>query len=419
MTSPSRGRGLRPAAAGGAAAGAAGRREARWHGALDLLEEVRREPGLTRAEAARRLGLGSGSATEIAARLRAHDLLVEQPAPISGRGRPTTTLHAHPRGPLVAAVDIRYEDWRCAVAHLDGTLEHVITRRHTDREAEAVLPKIAGALRKVRQRYEHRLRAVSVAMAGTVRRGRLMQAAAMGWGPVDLARILPDPQLPLLVGNDATLAGVAEARTGAGRGSDTVLHLTVEVGIGGVLVAGGVPIAGSGGAGGEYGHLPLGDRGLRCPCGAHGCWDMEVDGRALARHLGAAPPADPRRFARDVLADAPRDPRARAAAQRVAAALASGIAGLVNAHAPDAVTLGGLAGPIRAAAGPEFEAAYLRGLMDFRRAEPTPLRTAALGEDGVLIGAAASALDLVLCETGLTAWADDAAAAAGAATAAR
>jgi predicted NBD/HSP70 family sugar kinase len=428
VTSPSRRRSLRSAdddAAVGAAAGApvgpgagtpagsaAGRREARWHGALDLLEEVRREPGLTRAEAARRLGLGSGSATEIAARLRAHELLVEAPAPISGRGRPTTTLHSHPRGPVVAAVDIRYEDWRCAVAHLDGTLDHVATRRHASREAEAVLGEIAATLRDLRRRYRHRLRAVSVAVAGTVRSGRLMQAAALGWGPADLSSILPDPALPLLVGNDATLAGVAEARDGAGRGLETVLHLTVEVGIGGVLVVGGVPISGSGGAGGEYGHLPLGDRSRRCPCGAYGCWDLEVDGRALARHLGAAPPADPRRFARAVLADAARDEHARAATQRVAAALAAGIAGLVNAHAPDAVTLGGLAAPIRAVAEPEFEAAYLRGLMAFRRLEPTPLYAAALGEDGVLTGAAASALDLVLCEAGLTAWAAEAARAA-------
>jgi predicted NBD/HSP70 family sugar kinase len=390
----------------------AGRRETRWHLALDLLEEVRRQPGLTRAEAARRLGLGSGSATEIAARLRSHDLLVETPAPISGRGRPTTTLRPHPRGPVVAAIDIRYEDWRCAVAQLDGTLDHVATERHASREADAVLLQIAATLRDLRRRYGHRLRAVSVAVAGTVRRGRLEQAAAMGWGPVDFTRILPDAAPPLLVGNDATLAGVAEARTGAGRGAQTVLHLTVEVGIGGVLVVDGVPISGSGGAGGEYGHLPLGDRSLRCPCGAHGCWDLEVDGRALARHLGAPPPADPRRFARAVLADAARDDHARAATRRVAAALAAGIAGLVNAHAPDVVTLGGLAGPIRAAAEPEFEDAYLRGLMAFRRLEPTPLHTAALGEDGALTGAAASALDLVLCEAGLAAWAADAADAA-------
>ena len=385
------------------------RREARWGAALELLAEVRRDPGLTRAEAAHRIGLSSGSATEITARLRAVDLLVETPAPISGRGRPTTTLRPHPRGPLVAAIDLRYEDWRCALAQLDGRLEPVISKRHEGGDGEPVLREIAATLRDLRQRYGRRLRAVSIAVSGTVRHGRLVQAAALGWGAVDLAKILPDRALPLLIGNDATLAGLAEARQGAGLGSNTVLHLTVEVGIGGVLVVGGNPISGSGGAAGEYGHLPFGDRALSCPCGAQGCWDMEVDGRALARHLGAPPPADPRQYARAVLADAQSDDSARTAVRQVAIALSSGIAGLVNAHDPDVVTLGGLAGAIRDAAEPDFDAAYLRGLMTFRRHDPTPLRPAALGQDGSLSGAAASALDLVLCEEGLNAWAADAA----------
>lgn len=382
----------------------AGRREPRWSAALKLLGEIRREPGLTRAEAAHRVGLSSGSATEITARLRAADLLVETPAPISGRGRPTTTLRPHPRGPLVVAIDLRYEDWRCALAQLDGQLEPVVSKPHVGSTGEAVVQELAATLRGLRQRYGRRLRAVSVAVAGTVEHGRLVQAAALEWGAVDLAKILPDRALPLLIGNDATLAGLAEARQGAGLGSDTLLHLTVEVGIGGVLVVGGDPITGSGGAAGEYGHLPFGDRTVQCPCGASGCWDMEVDGRALARHLGAAPPTDPRRYARTVLADAHRDDRARAAVRQVATALASGVAGLVNAHDPDVVTLGGLAGAIRDAAEHDFDTAYLRGLMGFRRHEPPSLREAALGQDGSLVGAAASALDLVLCEAGLKEW---------------
>ena len=130
------------------------------------------------------------------------------------------------------------------------------------------------------------------------------------------------------------------------------------------------PLGGAGGTAGEYGHVPFGDRGLACPCGARGCWDLEVDGRALARHLGDPPPADPRSYARHVLDRAARDPTARRAAAAVAVALAAGIAGLVNAHDADVVTLGGLAGPLRAAACTEFDAAYTAGLMTLQRADP-------------------------------------------------
>ncbi|MBR7830677.1 ROK family protein [Actinospica sp. MGRD01-02] len=390
-------------------------RDARWAGALGILGEVRRTPGVTRAEAARRLGLGSGSATEITARLRGLDLLDEIPAPVVGRGRPTTRLRPSPRGPLVAVVEVRYEDWRCAISEIDGRPVTVAARRHGRGGGEQIVPPIAEVLSGLRSRYGRRLRAVSVAVAGAVRHGRLVQAAPLEWGPTDLSGMVPDDALPLLIGNDATLAGLAEARGGAGVRAGTVLHLTVEVGLGGVLVVGGVPVVGAGGAGGEYGHMPFGDRSVRCLCGARGCWDNDVDGRALARHLGAPPPEDPRAFAYEVLQ---RAAAANAAGQgegnaeadavrRVARALASGIAGLVNAHDPDVVTLGGVAPLIRAAAEEEFDAAYLDGLMAFRRADPIPLRAVALGDEGALIGAAAAGLDLVLSESGLNDWAAD------------
>jgi predicted NBD/HSP70 family sugar kinase len=258
---------------------------------------------------------------------------------------------------------------------------------------------------QARDEYGQRLRVVSLAVAGTIRDGRIAQASSLGWTGLDPQEILPDPDLPLLVDNDATLAGLAEARDGAGQGAGTLLHLTVEVGIGGALIIDGRPQSGAGGAAGEYGHMPFGDRTLRCPCGARGCWDLEVDGRALARHLGAPAPADPRTYARHVLSLAGEDPRARRAVDTVVAALAGGIAGLANAHDPDAVTLGGVAGPLRAAAPATFEAAFAAGLMRSSRRQPPPVRTAAHGEDGALRGAVAAALDLVLSEEGLDAWA--------------
>lgn len=384
-------------------------RDARWSGALGVLDEVRRAPGGTRAEAARRLGLGSGSATEITARLRALDLLEEVPAPAVGRGRPTTRLLPHPRGPLVAVVEVRYEGWRCAVSGIDGRPSTVATGPRRHGTEPQVVGEIADALRDVKRRYGRRLRAVSVSAAGVVRDRRLVRPTTLGWEPTDLTAILPEESTPLVIGNDATLAGLAEARGGAGTGAGTVLYLTVEVGLGGVLVIDGVPAVGGSGAGGEYGHMPFGERSRRCPCGARGCWDNEVDGRALARHLGVAQPDDPRAFAVEVLERAERggDADAAAAVRRVAEALASGVAGLVNAHDPEVVTLGGLAPLIRAAAQDDFDAAYLDGLMEFRRADPIPLRAASLGDDSALIGAAAAGLDVVLSEAGLDEWAAD------------
>ncbi|MDL4813427.1 ROK family transcriptional regulator [Actinomadura opuntiae] len=383
-------------------------RDARWRGALAVLDEMRRDPGATRVAVARRLGLSTGSATEITARLRDLALLAEAPAAAAGRGRPTTALVPHPDGPLVIAVDLRHEDWRCAVAALDGRPEIAETGTHRSRDPGHVIDAVAAAVGRLHRRHGARVRAVSVAVAATVQRGRVVQSSVLGWDAVDLTALAApaaDPRVPLLIGNDATLAGLAEARQGAAAGAATVLHVTVEVGVGGTLVVDGLPVDGATGAGGEFGHLPFGDPGLRCPCGASGCWDLVTDGRAIARHLGDPPPRDPRTYADRALARAPADPAVRTAVARTATGLARGVAGLINALDPGVVTLGGLAESLRAAAEPEFAAALTGGLMRFRRPDPPPVVAAALGRDGALHGAVVTALDHVLTEDGLAAWA--------------
>lgn len=379
-------------------------RTARWRSAAELLELVRREPGITRAAAAQRLRLSTGSATEITARLRDLCLLTEAPAPISGRGRPTSMLRPHPKGPVVVAIELRHEDWRCAVASVDAEPELLEAGRHESRDLDSVLTTLHEAVVRARQRFGHRVRAISVAVAGTVSVGHLVQSVTLGWEWADLTGIGGDPAMPLLVGNDATLAGVAEARTGRAANAHTALHLLVEVGIGGALIVGGHPVTGATGAGGEYGHIPFGDPSLRCPCGARGCWDLEVDGRALARHLGDPEPSDPRTYTRRVLER--RDPAAQEAVRRVVSALGSGVAGLINAHDPDLVTLGGLAVPLRAAAPATFDSAYNDGLMHFRRTQPPPVLDAQHGDDGALHGAIAVGLDHITSESALAAWAD-------------
>jgi predicted NBD/HSP70 family sugar kinase len=376
----------------------------RWRGAIAVLEEMRRAPGGTRAGLAARLGLSSSSTTEITARLRELALLAEAPAAVTGRGRPTTVLTPHPRGPVVLAVDLRHEDWRCAVAALDGRPELIDASVHASHEPAAVIEDVQRALGRAQARFGHRVRAIGVAVAATVQRGRIVQAASLGWGPVDLSGVAVSPDVPVLIDNDATLAGVAEARYGAAAGAQCALHLMVEVGVGGTLVVDGLPVRGATGAGGEFGHLPFGDPALPCPCGARGCWDPTVDGRALARLLGDPPPSDPRTYALSALARAERDPVVRAAVETVATNLATGLAGLVNALDPDVVTLGGLAEPLRAAAHAPFAAAVADGLMGFRRADPPPVLAAALGADGALHGAAAIALDAVLTANALSTW---------------
>jgi predicted NBD/HSP70 family sugar kinase len=378
-------------------------REPRWQGALDLIAEMRRQPGITRADAARRRGMGSGSATDIITRMRRISLIDETPAPAGTRGRPTRVLAPHPHGPVVLAIDIQRNGWRSAYAGIDAQ-PRLLQLRGPGNPPDQVITGLGGAVAQARRRFGPRLCAVSVSVAGTVQNGSVVHSAALGWRAVGLGGIATLSGLPVLIGNDAALAGTAEARSGAASAATTALHLTVMAGVGGALVVGGEPQTGATGAGGEFGHLPFGDPAIPCPCGARGCWDMEVDGRALARLLGDPDPGDPYRYAVEAIAAAPGDPAVQAAVAHAASSLGRGAAGLVNAHDPEIVTLGGL-GPQLVAGAPEaFEDSYRQGLMSYRRELPPPVVTAAYHQDGALRGAIELALDLVLSEAGLTSW---------------
>ena len=380
----------------------------RWLGAAALIRVVRSEPGITRAAAAQRMGIGSGGAAELVARMRHARLLDEIRAPAQGRGRPTTVLGPHADGPLVLAADLRVTDWRLALAGIDGLPEVVAHSAYPGDELDPAMTQLADAIGAIYRRKSKRLRAIAVSVAGTISEGRLVQFTSRGWHDVDLseltAKIPERAGMQLLLGNDATLAGLAEARTGAARSAATALYLIVAQGIGGTLVVNGETLTGAHGAAGEYGHIPLGDPEMVCPCGARGCWDLTVDGRALARLRGDEPPEDPVAYVHELVGK--RDGPTRKAFDAVAASLGRGSGALVNLHDPEVVTLGGVAALLRAAAPDVFDNAYRDALMAFRKGSPPPVRDAEHGEDGPLHGAVALALDHVATPAGLADWAE-------------
>src|SRR4051794_27441121 len=77
---------------------------------------------LTRAGAARLLGIGRNTAAALVGELEAAGLLHEVPAEATGRGRPTTLLLPHPDGPVAFAADIREDSWTLARIELGGGL---------------------------------------------------------------------------------------------------------------------------------------------------------------------------------------------------------------------------------------------------------------------------------------------------------
>ncbi|WP_409180656.1 ROK family protein [Amycolatopsis sp. VS8301801F10] len=375
-----------------------------WRSAADALAVLRRETRLTRPQLGQHLGLDSGPTSDLVKRLTRAELIVERRAPSSGPGRPTTTVHAHPSGPLAVVVDLRHGDWRIGTCDLAGEVAITAAGRHDGTAPQALLTRLAARIAPLATSLGDRVAGIGVAVPGPVAEDRLVQATMLGWYDLQVTRVAPDPDVPLVVGNDATMAAVAEARLHTPP-PYTLLHVVVEVGIGGAFVVGGQPAPSARGLHGEFGHLPLGDPAAECPCGARGCWTVAFDVPAVAR--GAHQPVgdDPRAWLHSLYTDPAPAPDVRRIRTALAADLGRGIAGLINALDPDLVTLGGLAAPLRDSAPGEFERAVHNGLMAVHRDPPPSIVAARSGPDASLIGVGLSVFDRVMDAEMLARWA--------------
>ena len=247
----------------------------------------------------------------------------------------------------------------------------------------------------------HALVGIGVAVVGVVRRhdGFVSTAPNLGWRDVPLGEVLASAlcsPAPIVIANEADLGALAEHRRGAASGTDDVVFLSGEVGLGGGVIAGGRPLTGVAGYGGEVGHLPVNPlAGATCRCGSVGCWETEVGEEALLVRAGR--PADGGTAAVEaVLADADAgDAGALDALSATGQWLGIGLAGLVNTLSPARIVLGG-----RLAVLHPFVAGTVEGELD-RRALAAPrslvdIVPARLGVDAPLLGAAELAFEPIL-----------------------
>jgi predicted NBD/HSP70 family sugar kinase len=386
----------------------------RAHNLARLLRAVHDGGGeRTRAELTRQLSLARGTATVLVRDLADRGLIEElqlqaDVAERRSRGRPTGVPSPHPDGPVVLAADLRDDSFSLATFELTGRGTMLERRERASGSGTDLLAGLARRLAGHRATAGARLIGIGVAVPSPVSQGRMVQPGLHDWRGVDVAATLTGQltgaPVPVLVGNDARLAGLAEARRGGLRDVPVALHLHLATGVGGVLLTGGLPLTGTHGAAGEFGHMPLTGGTEACRCGSVGCWELDAGSHGLLRRAGRAEEGDRMELALGVISDAATDPGCARALTGVAEALGRGMGSLVNAHDPAAVGLSGLGREIYQAAPEAVRAGYAATLMRFRRDEPPPLIPSQLSDLGVLTGAAEMVFDSFLTPSGLTAW---------------
>ncbi len=162
-----------------------------------------------------------------------------------------------------------------------------------------------------------------------------------GWEGSPLAADLErEFGLRVAVENDADAAALGEAAWGAGRGSRSLLYVTISTGIGVGILLDGKLYRGACGAHPEIGHHVLDWSGPLCYCGANGCWETLASGPAIEAWMSAQASVA---LSASQICELARhgDPLALQAVQREALYIGLGLANLVTMYCPQTIVLGG------------------------------------------------------------------------------
>lgn len=169
--------------------------------------------------------------------------------------------------PLYLGVEIGGTKLQLGVGADDGQLL-ALWRGTVDAEAgaEGIQRQLASALPELLRQGgvpRQRLRGVGVGFGGPVddaTRSVIKSHHIAGWDNFPLADWVSEAVgLPAALGNDADVAGLAEARHGAGKGMSPIFYVTIGSGIGGGLIIAGEIYRGVGRGAAEVGHLRIRD----------------------------------------------------------------------------------------------------------------------------------------------------------------
>jgi len=132
---------------------------------------------------------------------------------------------------------------------------------------------------------------IGIGIPGTVNAeaGVVEYANNFGFTNVSFVKLLKD-RFPIKVyaENDAAAAAIGEYAAGAGKGTHSMVMITLGTGVGGGIIIDGRCWHGINSAAGELGHMVIHHGGRQCTCGRKGCFEAYASATALVDRVETA-----------------------------------------------------------------------------------------------------------------------------------
>ena len=364
-----------------------------------MLECLRGAGPSSRPDLARIAGLSKPTVSQALANLESVGLVRPVGPASPSLGRTAMLYEVDPTAGYVVGIDIGRAWIRVAAADLSGEIVARRDERNRARSGSALVRSVAAVAHEVVEAAGLTWKQVQHTVVGgpgvfDPDSDRLRHAPNVpGWSRPGVMSELREALPPTVaLDNDANLAAVGERSYGSGRDARTFVYVSVGTGIGMGVIIDGELYRGAHGAAGEVGYLPLGEDGADGAAGRdarrRGILEEAASADAVvrtAKRLGMQGATSAKRVfaaarAGDELALAAVD----AEAQRLALVVGT-VAAIVD---PEFVLLGGGVGS---------NIDLLRPPLERRLGELTPLAPPVaegeLGQDAIVLGAVASALD--------------------------
>lgn len=211
--------------------------------------------------------------------------------PSSG-GRPAQQLTIVPDARVAAGVSVSEKRLRFVLADLRGNELHYRSVRHDrdlhDADYAEFLASSLEAFLDESGADRARLLGVGVSLPGVISRDEqtVIFAPTLDLYHIPRASLLRAIRYPTRMDNDATCGGFAELL--ASPPGRSFAYLSLEYGVGGTVLTGGVPYPGDNNRSGEFGHMCIEPGGLKCRCGKRGCLEAYCSASRLAAAAGTA-----------------------------------------------------------------------------------------------------------------------------------
>lgn len=123
---------------------------------------------------------------------------------------------------------------------------------------------------------------IGIGSPGIIHDGMVIKADNLRFSNVSLAAMLEKlTGKSVILRNDGNAAAYGELVAGCGKGSSSLVAITLGTGVGGGIVIGGKIVVGVGGGAGEIGHTVIRAGGRKCVCGQTGCLEAYCSATAL------------------------------------------------------------------------------------------------------------------------------------------